>query len=306
MTVKAIVRGQEVTLSYDSDTGLYKASVTAPSDSSYQNNEGHYFPVSVTATDDAGNSTTISDTEGDFKESLKLYVKEKIKPTVTGISPSSSANVTTSNPTFEFTVLDNSNGQSSGFSGINPDTISLVINGSSVSGGNIQKEAVTGGYKCTYTPADAIPDGTCSFSIKVSDFDENESETVTTSFNIDTVPPVLDITYPSNGMYTNESTIDVIGRTSDATSSPVSVTITVNGKDQGSVEISEDGSFVKSINLDDDANTINIIARDSAGKISEVTRTVYLKTSAPVFKSVRIEPNPVDSGNTYTIFVEVI
>lgn len=305
MTVKATIRGQEVTLTYDSATGQYKASVTAPTDSSYQNNAGHYFPVSITATDDAGNSTTISDTEGGFTENLKLYVKERVKPKVTGVSPSSGANVTTSNPTFEFTVLDNSNGQAIGYSGINPNTISLVINGSTIPNGNIQKETVIGGYKCSYTPVDAIPDGTCTFSVKVSDYDENESDTVTTSFKIDTVPPVLEVTYPDNGMYTNETEIDVIGRTSDATSSPVEVVITVNSKDQGDVEVSSDGSFTKSITLDDGTNEIKITATDSAGKVSSVTRTVYLKTSAPIFKSVRIEPNPVDSGNTYTIYVEV-
>lgn len=305
MTVKATIKGQEVTLNFDSATGQYKASVTAPSDSSYQNNEGHYFPVSITATDDAGNSTTISDTQGGFTENLKLYVKERIVPKVTGISPSSDANVITSNPKIEFTVLDNANGQSSGFSGINPNTVSLVINGSAIDNSAIEKTPVTGGYKCTYTPVVAIPDGTCTFTVQASDYDENQSDLVTTSFKVDTAPPALDITYPTNDMYTNESEIEVIGTTSDVTSSPVEVVITVNGKDQGDVEISADGSFRKTITLDDGTNTIKITSTDRAGKISTVTKTVYLKTSAPIFKSVRIEPNPVDHGQTYTIYVEV-
>ena len=306
MTVIATIRGQEVTLTYDSATGLYKATVTAPTDSSYQNNEGHYFPVSVTATDDAGNSTTISDTEGAFTENLKLYVKEHIKPKVVGPAPSDGATVTTSNPKFEFTVLDNSNGQINGYSGINPESISLVINGAAVANGDIHKQAVEGGYKCSYTPVEAIADGICTFSVNVSDFDENESEILTTSFKIDTAPPVLDITYPTIDMYTNVPQIDVIGKTSDVTSSPVSVAITVNGVDQGTVEVSDDGSFTKPITLSNGTNTIKIIATDSSGTVSSVTRTVYLKTSAPVFKSVAIEPNPVDGGSSYTICVEVI
>ena len=306
MTVKATIRGQEITLTYDSSTGLYKASVTAPSDSSYTNNTGHYFPVSVTATDDAGNSTTVSDTQGNFKENLKLYVKEKVAPKVTGVSPSSGANITTSNPTFEFNVVDNSNGQSSGFSGINPDTIQLVVNGTTIENSKITKTPITGGFKCSYVSEAAIPDGDRTYTVKVNDYDGNTSETVSTTFKIDTVPPVLEVSQPVDGTSTNKSTVDVIGYTSDATSSPVTVKIYVNGNDTGSVDLDGSGNFVKTITLSDGENIIKIVSTDKIGKFSEIIRTVYLKTTAPVFKSVKIEPNPVDAGNSYTIFVEVV
>lgn len=306
MTVKATIRGQEITLTYDSSTGLYKASVTAPSDSSYTNNTGHYFPVSVTATDDAGNSTTVSDTQGNFKENLKLYVKEKVAPKVTGVSPSSGANITTSNPTFEFNVVDNSNGQSSGFSGINPDTIQLVVNGTTIENSKITKTPITGGFKCSYVSEAAIPDGDRTYTVKVNDYDGNTSETVSTTFKIDTVPPVLEVSQPVDGTSTNKNTVDVIGYTSDATSSPVTVKIYVNGNDTGSVDLDGSGNFVKTVTLSDGENIIKIVSTDKIGKFSEITRTVYLKTTAPVFKSVKIEPNPVDAGNSYTIFVEVV
>lgn len=306
MTVKATIRGQEITLTYDSSTGLYKTSVTAPSDSSYTNNTGHYFPVSVTATDDAGNSTTVSDTQGNFKENLKLYVKEKVAPKVTGVSPSSGANITTSNPTFEFNVVDNSNGQSSGFSGINPDTIQLVVNGTTIANSKITKTPITGGFKCSYVSEAAIPDGDRTYTVKVNDYDGNTSETVSTTFKIDTVPPVLEVSQPVDGTSTNKNTVDVIGYTSDATSSPVTVKIYVNGNDTGTVELDNDGNFAKTVTLSDGENIIKIVSTDKIGKFSEITRTVYLKTTAPVFKSVTIEPNPVDAGNSYTIFVEVV
>lgn len=306
MTVKATIKGQEITLTYDSSTGLYKASVTAPSDSSYTNNTGHYFPVSVTATDEAGNSTTVSDTQGNFKENLKLYVKEKVAPKVTGVSPSSGANITTSNPTFEFNVVDNSNGQSSGFSGINPDTIQLVVNGTTIENSKITKTPITGGFKCSYVSEVAIPDGDRTYTVKVNDYDGNTSETVSTTFKIDTVPPVLEVSQPVDGTSTNKNTVDVIGYTSDATSSPVTVKIYVNGNDTGSVDLDGSGNFVKTVALSDGENIIKIVSTDKIGKFSEITRTIYLKTTAPVFKSVKIEPNPVDAGNSYTIFVEVV
>lgn len=305
MTVKAVVNGQEITLTYNGATGKYEASVTAPTASSYQNNAGHYFPVFVTATDEAGNSTTISDSEGGFTENLRLFVKEQIKPTITGISPSSGANITTANPKIEFTVLDNSNGQSNGFAGINPDSIALIIGDTAIDNSKITKTPVTGGYQCSYTPETAIADGNCAFSIKVYDYDGNESETVVTTFKVDTVPPVLEISYPTNDIYSSTPELDVIGKTSDVTSSPVTVAIKVGNIDQGEVVIQSDGSFSHKITLNNGSNTITITATDSAGKISTVTRTVILKTSAPLFKSVTITPNPVNSGNTYTISVEV-
>lgn len=305
MTVKATILGQEITLTYNSQTGKYEASITAPTASSYQNNEGHYFPVSVTATDEAGNSTTISDTAGSFAEKLKLYVKEQIKPTVSGMTPSSGANIATVNPTIEFNILDNSNGQTSGFSGVNPDSVVLTVGGVAVDSSLITKTPITGGYKCSYTPSAALADGNCSVSAKVSDFDGNESDTATVTFKIDTAPPVLQITYPENGTYVNDDILTVLGKTSDITSSPVTVTVKVGDVDQGEVSIADDGSFSKQITLKDGLNTITVQAKDSAGQISTVTRTVTLKTTKPVFTSVEIAPNPVDCGKTYTICVAV-
>lgn len=301
--VKATICGQTYTLVYNSATGNYEAEITAPSDSSYQNNSGHYFPVSISATDEAGNVTTISDTEGNFKENLKLYVKEQVKPTITDISPSDSATITTSSPTIEFTVLDNSNGQTTGFSGINPDSIVLTVGGASVSAASIGKTPVTGGYKCTYTPSAAIADGVCAITIKASDYDGNTSDVVSVAFTIDTTPPVLDVTSPVDGSFTNDEKFMVTGKTSDEHSSQVVVTIEVNGVSQGTVEVSADGSFSKEVTLVEGLNTIVVASTDKVGKTSSVTRTITLKTAPLAFKTVTISPNPVNCGKTYTISV---
>lgn len=301
--VKATICGQEYTLVYNSSTKMYEAEITAPTDSSYQYNSGHYFPVTISATDDAGNITTISDTEGDFKEDLKLYVKEQIKPTVANISPSSGANIGTSNPTIEFDVLDNSNGQATGFSGINPDSIVLTVGGTSIAASAISKTAVTGGYKCSYTPTTAIADGNCTITIKVSDYDGNTSNTASVTFKVDTTPPVLNVTAPTDKISVNTPKIVVTGTTSDANSSPVTVAIKVNGTDQGTVTVTSEGSFSKEVTLAEGVNTITVTSTDAVGKVSTVTRTVTLKTSGLKFKTVEISPNPVNCGKTYTISV---
>lgn len=305
LAVKANVNGTDYTLTLNTSTGKYEATVTAPSSSSYNNNSGHYFPVTVTATDEANNSTSVNDTHSEFGDSLKLFVKEKVLPTVTAISPSSGANMTTSNPTISFKVLDNANGQTSGFSGVDISTLKLVVNGSTINNSKITSTAITGGYQCEYTPSEALADGNCVFTITVSDFDGNTSTTTTTTFKIDTQPPTLNVTSPENGIYTNSETVVVTGSTSDQTSSPVTITIKVGSTDQGAVTIGADGSFNKTVTLANGLNTITITATDSAGKTSVVTKTITLKTDAPVIKSVVITPNPVDAGKTYIISVEV-
>ena len=56
-TVQATINGQTYTLTLNSTSGKYEATVTAPSKSSY-NQSGHYYGVTVTATDVAGNIKT--------------------------------------------------------------------------------------------------------------------------------------------------------------------------------------------------------------------------------------------------------
>lgn len=53
----SIVNGQTYTLTYNSNTGKYETTVTAPSRSSYSQS-GHYYGITIKATDDAGNVTT--------------------------------------------------------------------------------------------------------------------------------------------------------------------------------------------------------------------------------------------------------
>ena len=80
-TVQATINGQTYTLTFNSSTGKYEATVTAPSKSSY-NQSGHYYGVTVKATDEAGNTTTKDATDSTLGSSLQLKVKEKIKDAV--------------------------------------------------------------------------------------------------------------------------------------------------------------------------------------------------------------------------------
>lgn len=298
-TVQVIINGAVTTLSYNGQTGKYEATITAPSKSSYNVNAGHYYPVTVKATDEAGNVTTKTDTDTTLGASLKLKVKEKVAPTITISSPTAGSYLTTNKPTIKWKVTDAD-------SGVNPSTIGITIdNGSKVTGDSITKTTVSGGYECTYTPGSALADGSHTVKIDASDFDGNAAAQKSVSFKIDTVPPTLSISSPSDKLITNKTAMTVTGKTNDATSSPVTVTIKLNSGNAETVEVGADGAFSKALTLVAGSNTITVVAKDAAGKSTTVTRTVIVDQTAPVIKSITINPNPVDAGKTYVICVEV-
>ena len=288
-TVQYIFNGQTYNLTYNSKAEKYEATVTAPSKSSY-NQTDHVLGGTVKATDQAGNVTTVDQTHSTLGASLKLRVKEKVAPVISITAPSEGAYITNTTPTIEFSVTDAD-------SGVNSGTIAVTIDGTAIS--SVTKTAITGGYKCTCTPK-ALKDGAHTISVTASDNDGNAASAKTSSFTVDTVPPTLSVTAPTDGLITNKSTVTVTGKTDDATSKPV--TVTVNGT---AVTVGTDGAFSKDVSLANGSNTITIIAKDKAGKTTTVTRTVTLDTVAPVIKSISLTPNPVDCGKTFVIAVEV-
>lgn len=288
-TVQYIFNGQTYNLTYNSTTKKYEATVTAPSKSSY-NQTDHVLGGTVKATDQAGNVTTVDQTHSTLGASLKLRVKEKVAPVISITAPSAGAYITNTTPTIEFSVTDAD-------SGVNSGTIAVTIDGTAIS--SVTKTAITGGYKCTCTP-EALKDGAHTISVTASDNDGNAASAKPSSFTVDTVPPTLSVTAPTDGLITNKSTVTVTGKTDDATSKPV--TVTVNGT---AVTVGTDGAFSKDVSLAKGSNTITIIAKDKAGKTTTVTRTVTLDTVAPVIKSISLTPNPVDCGKTFVIAVEV-
>lgn len=296
-TVKAVINGTTHTLTYSSSSGKYEATITAPNQSSYPETN-HYFNVQLTAEDDAGNETTIDSTNPTLGDNLKLYVKEKTPPVITITSPTEGATITNNKPVITWSITDND-------SGVDTDTVSIKIDSQAAITEGIIKTPKGTGFTCSYTPTIALTDGEHSIVFNASDYDGNAATAKTVTFKVDTVPPTLSVTSPTNNLITNTAKLTVTGTTNDVTSSPVTVKITLNSTDQGAVTVQSNGSFSKSISLNSGVNTIVITATDSAGKASSVTRTVTLDTGAPVFNSVTITPNPVDAGQTYVISVDV-
>lgn len=288
-TVKFTLNGQTYDLTYNSASGAYEATVTAPTVTSWGQTD-HKYAGSVTAKDTAGNETTA--TVSDFA-ALGLRVLEKTAPAIAVTYPTSGAYLTTAQPTFKWTVTDAG-------SGIDLTTLSLKIDSGSAVTSGFATAAVTNGYSVEYTPGSALGEGAHTVYLNVKDNDGNAATQKSVTFTVDTVPPTLNVTSPADGLVTNNATLTVSGTTNDATSSPV--TLTVNGK---AVTVAANGSFSTNVQLTEGSNTITIVATDSAGKSTTVTRVVTLDTAAPTIVSVTLTPNPVDVGGSYTISVKV-
>jgi hypothetical protein len=298
-SVKANINGQNYNLTYNSTSGKWEATITAPSVTSWHEPNNKYG-ITVTATDDAGNSTVKDRTDSTLGSALQLRVLEKVKPTVSLTSPSSGARVITATPQIKFSLRDSD-------SGIKISSLQLKIDGGSAIGHDASGmicTSVSGGYDCVYVPPTALSEGAHTITIQVSDNDGNTSDLLSSGFTVDTVPPALNITNPADGLITNKSSLTVSGTTNDETSSPVTITIKLNGVDQGAVTVTN-GNFSKAITLTEGENIIEVKAVDSAGLSSTVTRTVKLDTVPPVITAVTVTPNPVDAGKTFVVTVTV-
>lgn len=289
-TVKAVINGTTYNLTYDSSLGAWTANATAPGATSY-NQPNKYYDVAVTATNDAGTATTAT---GANNSGCQLVVKETVKPVITISSPTNGAYVSNNKQPIVFTVTDEAGG-----SGVNINSLVVKIDNKTVTSG-IATTAITNGYSVTVTPTESLSDGSHTATITCSDNDGNAADSKSTTFKVDTVPPVLNVTSPTDGLITANKSLVVSGTTNDITSSPV--TVTVNGT---AVTVASNGSFSTTITLTEGANKITIIAKDAAGKTSTVTRNVTLNTKVPKITSVTITPNPANTGDSMIIKVVV-
>ena len=295
-TVKATINGQTYDLTLNSASGKWEATITAPGKTSY-NLAGGYYNVSVEATNEAG---TKGSADASTVDGLKLVVKETVAPVITIVSPTAGAYMANSKQPVVFNITDETGG-----SGVDISTLVVKQDGTAVAAANITHTAITNGYSVTYTPSAALSDGSHTVTINCKDHDGNVASEKSTTYTVDTVPPTLNVTSPADGLITAAFSVTVAGTTNDATSSPVVITISLNGTDQGTVPVGTGGTFSKVVTLKKGSNTIIVKAKDAAGKESSVTRTVTLDTSVPKITAATITPNPVDTGKTMVISVTI-
>ena len=302
-TIKAVINGQTYTLILGDD-GYYILNGTAPALSS-ANEPGGYYGAQIIATDLAGNDTVLPPDDPTYGSNMHLVAYESVKPTVTITYPSNDSRINTCTPTITAQLRDND-------SGVDPSTLDLRINGGSkiaqgASGLTLTK--VDGGYDLAYAVPDALPEGSTTISIGVSDKDGNAADPASITCTIAVTAPTISLSSPAEGLVTNQAAVQIAGITSDDQLTSVTLTVTVNGHDQGSVTADgQTGAFALSANpahMQEGSNTIIVKVVDATGLEAEITRTVTLDTKPPRIVEVIGVTDRVHVGSPYTIRVRV-
>ena len=301
-TIKAVIDGQTYPLTL-SDDGYYVLKGNAPAESSANELEGKYG-VQIIATDEAGNDTTINRDDSTWGSELKLEAYESVKPTATITYPSADSRINTATPTITAQLRDND-------SGIDPATLDLRING----GAKITQGApgltltpAEGGYDLSYAVPEALPEGSTTISIGVSDKDGNAADPASITCTIAVTAPTISLSSPADGLITNQAAVQITGITSDDQLTSVTLTATVNGHDQGPVTVDgQTGAFAVTANPDhmqEGGNTIKVKVVDATGLEAEITRNVTLDTIPPRVTEIIGVTDPVVTGATFRIRIK--
>ena len=302
-TVQAVIDGQTYPLTL-SENGYYVLAGTAPAESS-ANLPGGYYGVQIIATDEAGNETTINQEDGTWGEQLRLVAYESLKPTATITYPSSDSRINTCTPTITAQLRDND-------SGVDPATLDLRINGGSkITQGapGLTLTPVEGGYDLSYAVPTALDEGQTTISVGVSDMDGNAADPASITCTIAVTAPTISLSSPAEGLVTNQAAVQITGITSDDQLTSVTLTVTVNGHDQGPVTVDgQTGAFSLTANpshMQEGANVIKVKVVDATGLEAEITRNVVLDTIPPRIVEVIGVADRVHVGAPFTIRVKV-
>lgn len=288
------LNGVTYDIPFNASVNKYRKAIPAPVKSSFSQS-GNKYGMVLKVTDTAGNITTVDKNNKTYGDAMQLRVLEKNPPVITMSKPSEGAYITSNSVQIQFDVTDDDSGVASESISMQIDSFGAVTNG-------ITRTAITNGYRCIYTTE--LADGAHTIKINAKDNDGNAAAQKMIAFTVDTVPPELNVTMPSEQMLTNKSEGIISGTTNDVTSAPVTVNITLNGVDQGSIMVNADGTFSKEVAWKKGTNTAVIKATDKAGKFSTVSRTVVYDPDAPVIVNINIAPNPVEAGGEFVITVE--
>lgn len=311
-SVVATINGTQTTLNWNHETSRYEATIQAPAETSGSNNGGQgpgvgenakgkgYYPVSITATTTYGASTTVNDeTDGVVGAACRLEVVEKVPPTISPVSPTQGALITTGTPEISFTFSDSGSGINTASCVFTvdsePQTLSFT--------GTVSDATRTG----TYTPSAPLSDGAHTIVCNISDYDGNAATQVSYTFTVDTTDPELVITTPEDNSSISSTEVLATGTVNDAHGIASLVCQVNSSANTQSITVGEEGAFSQMITglNDTSQNTLTFIATDTSGRTTTIVRHVNVDTSLPVIVSVSISPNPSDAGSTYVLSVEV-
>lgn len=269
--VRAYFNGQWVNLTWNDATRRYEAVLTPTATSHHQTGGAYSIPVEVV--NDSGASTTV---DGGSIPGLNLTVNETTAPTLVFEAPAEGY-VTENRPRIVLTATDEAGG-----SGVDPESLTLTLDGGSAWAGTLTRETVENGFRFQFLPAETMTEGPHVLRASVRDNDGNLTVTEL-RITVDTVPPEL--TLRPMRTVVDDTSILLTGRTGDVTGPPVTVSIANNGETAGTAEVDGDVfRFVLPLTVGE--NLITLTATDGAGLTTRLTeyaiRLITDRTAADV------------------------
>ncbi len=157
-------------------------------------------------------------------------------------------------------------------------------------------EPAEGRYGFVWTPV-VTENGLHSVSFRGADRAGNTGSPLVVSFivQIDTTPPVLNVSTLADGSFTNNQVLNIAGSVSDDTGVKV---VTINGT---IITINSDGSFSHALQLVPVSNSIEVRASDFAGNSFTDVRTINLDQKAPLLVIL----TPADNSKTGAPLMDV-
>ena len=139
--------------------------------------------------------------------------------------------------------------------------------------------------------------------------DGNAADPASITCTIAVTAPTISLSSPAEGLVTNQAAVQITGITSDDQLTSVTLTVTVNGHDQGSVTVDgQTGAFALQANPDhmqEGSNVITVKVVDATGLEAEITRNVVLDTIPPRIVEVIGVTDRVHVGAPFEIRVKV-
>ena len=279
----AVYKGQQYNASYDSGTQLWDVDIPSGSESSY-GQVNHTYPIELHAFDAANNETIMYATDSKYGDQLNIRVLEKTKPTASIISPTQGSVLGSATQDIKMELQD------AGGSGLNMTSVIFKVNSVQVTQGVSWTDQ--GGKKvCTYRAAN-LSDGSNSVSLQV-----------TVAFVISTSAPTLNVTSPTEGLLTNSNRVTVAGTAAAGSDAVTLTSVKINGE---VVSFGSGGAFSKEITLREGENEITVVAEDSIGKTTSVTRHVTVDTKAPIISDVEAEATTVNANGMIRLSFKIV
>jgi parallel beta-helix repeat protein len=226
----------------------------------------------------------VKDNYDNFAIAIWTFTVDTTPPIITNLQPPDASITNNSTPMIGANYNDPS--------GIDVGSVVMEVDGI-----NVTFSATVTAIGVGYIPGAVLSDGIHTVYLEVKD-NYNNLATVTWSFTVDTLPPIITNLQPPDTSTTNDNTPTISADYSDPSGIDVnSVVLMVNGVDVTSSATVTAGkvSFIPLLALSDGIHTVYLEVKDNAGNLA--TATWSFTVEAPLLPITNLTTKAVNNGN---------